>query len=109
MKAAISLLTLAMLVSCQPKKDVAAEPEKNTPPAEDASAKPEAPAAIDVSKTDSLIGQPLEDVKTACKAAGVRCRVVELDGQPLPATMDFDEARLNFKVQSGKITAVTKG
>ncbi len=111
MKTALPLLTFALLVSCQPKKIVSDDPapEEKAAAEEKVAAQEDKPAAIDVSKTESLVGLPLVDVEAACKAAGIRCRVVEIAGKPLPVTMDFIAERLNFKVNDGKITAVTKG
>ena len=56
-----------------------------------------------------LVGLPHADVKAACDAAGVGNRVIELDGKSLPVTRDYRPDRLNFKVNAGKITAVSKG
>lgn len=105
MKTSLPLLTFACLVSCQTKNEVAGA----DPAAEEVPAVEEHLAAIDASKPESLVGLPLADVEAACKAAGIRCRVVELDGQSLPFTMDYNINRLNFKVAGGKITAVSKG
>jgi hypothetical protein len=118
MKNSLILITLACLVSCQTSGDESVTDEKKptaeTPAAPAADApdteeKPAPSAAFDVSKPDSLIGQPLEKVKAACEAANVRCRVVEIDGKPLIVTMDFLAERLNFKVKDGLITEVSKG
>ena len=107
MKTAMSLLTFVCLVSCQPNEERPASPETGDPgkPAGDTGA----PGAIDVSRPDTLLGQPLPAVEAACEAAGLPCRVVEIDGKPLPVTLDFMPERLNFRVNNGKITAVTKG
>jgi hypothetical protein len=110
MKAALPLLMFAFLASCQTKDDAPEPPAPEKPVViMKPSPEPEKPAAIDVSEPDSLVGLPVEDVQAACKAAGVRCRVVEVDGEPMIVTMDFLPDRLNFKVAAGKITAVTKG
>ena len=111
MKPVFSLLTFALLISCQTKDKIVADPaqEQAAPPAGQTPAIDENPVTIDVSKPDSLIGLPVADVEAACKATGVRCRIVEIDGESLPVTMDFSPDRLNFKVNGGKITAVTKG
>jgi hypothetical protein len=118
MKNSLILITLACLVSCQTSGDESLAGEKK-PPAEtpvapaddtpDTGEKPAPSTAFDVSKPDSLIGQPLEKVKAACEAANVRCRVVEIDGEPLIVTMDYLAERLNFKVKDGLITSVSKG
>lgn len=36
-------------------------------------------------------------------------RVVERDGQPLPATRDFRPDRVNFSVKKGKVIQVSRG
>jgi hypothetical protein len=36
-------------------------------------------------------------------------RVIEIDGVPQPATMDFNPERLNFHVNNNKVTKVTTG
>lgn len=95
---------MALLISCQAKNEVAADPAP-----ENAPASAEAAAAIDVHKPESLVGLPHADVKAACDAAGVRNRVIELDGESQPVTRDYRPDRLNFKVKDGKITAVSKG
>ena len=62
-----------------------------------------------MTQADTLIGLPLQQVQAACDAAKVPHRVVERDGEPLPATMDYRPERLNFKVKDGKVTAVNNG
>jgi hypothetical protein len=110
MKAALPLLILPFLASCQTKDDAAEPPAPEKPVViMKPSPEPEKPAAIDVSKPDSLVGLPVEDVQAACKEAGVRCRVVEVDGEAMIVTLDYSLDRLNFKVAGGKITSVTKG
>ena len=104
MKAALPLLTLALLVSCQARNEVVSDPARQKVPAAE-----EKPPAIDVSKPETLVGLPHADVKAACDAAGVRNRVIELDGKPQPASRDYRPDRLNFKVKEGKVTAVSKG
>ncbi len=104
MKITVALLTSALLVFCQTKADADA-PRR----VEVRAAEPSIAAEIDVTKPDTLIGQPLEKVQAACDAAEVAHRVVEVDGVSRPVTRDYRRERLNFKVADGKITAVTKG
>lgn len=101
MKIAIPLITLGCLVSCH----------ANVAPATAGEAMPaaEAAAAIDVTKPETLVGHPLKDVQAACDAAEIRHRVIEIDGEPQPATRDYRPERLNFAVKKGVVTAVTKG
>jgi hypothetical protein len=100
MKKLLFLIPFVAIISCQTK----GEDTKTAPAAVEAE-----PAAIDISKPDSLIGQPLEKVQAACDAAEVRHRVVEIDGEPQAATRDYRPERLNFSVKDGFITSVTKG
>jgi len=102
MKNLISLIPALAIVSCQPEAEKAAnEPE----PAPEAPAEP----AIDVSKPDSLVGMPLVKVQAACDAAEVVHRVVEIDGEAQITTKDYRPERLNFAVEKGVVTGVTKG
>jgi|GEM_PF-648014 hypothetical protein len=36
-------------------------------------------------------------------------RVVAVDGEPRPVTMDYREDRVNFEIEGGKIIKVTRG
>lgn len=103
----------ASIISCQANKETpggeAPAATAATPAADMPAPAEETPATIDVSRTKTFIGQPLADAEAACKAAGIRCRVVEVDGEPRIVTKDFIADRLNFRVVGGRITAVTKG
>lgn len=103
MKKLLVLIPTLALISCQPgeEKPADADPESAT----------EAPAetTMDVSKPQSLVGKPLAAVQAACDKAEVLHRVIEIDGQPQPATMDYREDRLNFAVKDGIIIKVTTG
>lgn len=102
MKNALPLLTLAFLLSCQTNGD---QPKPyETIPAETMPAH-----EIDVTKTETMIGQPLEKVQAACDAAEVRHRLIEVDGESRMVTRDYRPDRLNFKVKAGLVTEVSKG
>jgi hypothetical protein len=101
MKKPLTLITLACLVSCQTSEKRPADDKPTELKAEQ--------PMVDVSKPESLIGQPLEKVQAACDAREIPHRVVEMDGEPRPATMDYRLERLNFKVKAGLVTAVTNG
>lgn len=101
MKKTLILLTLACLASCQTNEKQPTDDK----PAEVKAVKSE----IDVSNPESLVGQSLEQVQAACDAGEIPHRVVELDGEPRPATMDYRSERLNFRVKDGLIIAVTNG
>lgn len=102
MKNLIFLIPALAIFSCQPEAEKADnEPE----PAPEAPAEP----ATDVLKPDSLVGMPLEKVQAACDAAEVVHRVVEIDGEAQITTKDYRPERLNFAVEKGVVTRVTKG
>lgn len=103
MKNMFFLIPALAMVCCQP--------EAEKPTGKDPETAPEAPAgqAIDVSKPDSLVGMPLDRVQAACDAAEVRHRVVRIDGEAQITTRDYRPERLNFAVEKGVITSVTKG
>lgn len=63
----------------------------------------------DPANTESFIGVPLALAQAAADEAEIPHRVVEVDGESLPRTMDHRPERLNFTVVDGRITAVTKG
>ncbi|QTN32717.1 hypothetical protein HZ994_10355 [Akkermansiaceae bacterium] len=105
MKTATILITSALLVSCHAQSALPTRPPSGAMAASEKRVSP----AIDVSKPETLIGQPHAAVKAACDAAGVRNRIIELDGKPQPVTRDYRPDRLNFRVSDGKVTAVSKG
>lgn len=71
---------------------------------------PSAPVTLpDPDDPDSFIGVPLALAQAAAEEAEIPHRVVEVDGESLPRTMDFRPERLNFTVVDGRVTAVTKG
>ncbi len=102
MKYLLPIIPILALVSCQTN----AEKSDSGDPAPTA----EVPAGTpDPAKPSSLVGHPLEKVQAACDAAEIKHRVIEIDGNPLPVTMDMRPDRLNFVVKKGVVTAVTKG
>ncbi len=89
-------------------------PENRTSP--EGSAENQAPeqeeaqaATFDINKTDTLVGQPFEQVEPALKTAGKRYRVVERDGESFPVTMDYMAERVNLRIKDGIIIGVSKG
>lgn len=56
--------------------------------------------------TSELVGLSETDAKARAKQDGCTVRVVERDGEPLPATMDFNPKRVNVAVTDDKVTAV---
>lgn len=103
MKKLLFLIPAVAIVSCQPEAETPASAESE--PAAEAPAEP----AIDLSQPDSLVGMPHNKVAAACDAAEIPHRVVEIDGKPQMATRDYRPERLNFAIEKGVITTVTKG
>jgi hypothetical protein len=60
-------------------------------------------------KFAAYIGLTVDAATAKAKADGRAARVVEKDGVPLPATLDYNPERLNFTVTDNKVTKVTTG
>lgn len=56
--------------------------------------------------TEGLIGLSLADAERLAEANRCSVRAVERDGEPLPATMDFNPARINVAVENDVVTEV---
>ncbi len=56
-----------------------------------------------------VVGLGEDDAVAAIEAAGLVARVIERDGESLPATMDYREDRVNLSVTDGTVTAATVG
>ncbi|MFD0894973.1 hypothetical protein ACFQ5Q_15195 [Luteolibacter ambystomatis] len=89
---------LLLLASCQRDSNKAA-PETSQP------AKPLPDAAVPA----TLIGLPLKEAEDLADHAKIPHRVISIDGQTRPVTMDYRTDRLNFTVVKGVVTAVKKG
>ena len=118
MKKLLWIVPALALVACQTEEKQNGEVEIEAPeeetsaedPMEEGEPEEENPEeAFNVSNVDTLVGHPFDKVEPALKAAEIKYRVVERDGEPFPVTMDFLPDRLNFKIKDGVITAVTKG
>jgi hypothetical protein len=98
MKPSILCLVLvsAGLISCKP--DPAPEPEI-----------PPAAAAPDPSNPDGYLGLEEKAAGAAADKSGLKWRVIEVDGEPRPVTMDYRPDRLNFAIKDGKVIRVTNG
>lgn len=104
MKKALLLLPFAFAVSCQPKAEESAAGDPAPPAAE------EKPATVlDPAKPETLVGSPLEKVEAACEKAEVPYRVVMVNGEGRPITMDMRPERLNLTVEDGVVTKITNG
>jgi hypothetical protein len=67
-------------------------------------AAPDPAACEKVSK--KLEGLTLSEAKQRAERAGCPLRVVARDGEDLPVTQDFLEARINVKVEDDRVTSV---
>jgi hypothetical protein len=56
--------------------------------------------------TDLLVGLSEEDATAAAEACGWILRVVRVDGEDRPVTMDLRPNRVNVEVADGEVTAV---
>ena len=95
--------SLLGIASCQ--TDLEDPPVKE----QEASEVESAEVSLDLDKPETLVGKRLERVQAACTTAEIPHRVVEVDGESRPVTMDVRPERLNFKVKGGRIIEVTKG
>ncbi|MEO1856556.1 MAG: hypothetical protein ABGY95_04220 [Rubritalea sp.] len=57
----------------------------------------------------SFIGLSVKEAHALAKENKIPSRVVEIDGEPQPSTMDIRPERFNFAIKKGKVTRVTKG
>ena len=58
---------------------------------------------------ESFIGLTTEDAHALAKKNNQPSRVVEIDGESQPTTMDMRPERFNFITKGGKVIRVTKG
>ncbi|MCG8602045.1 MAG: hypothetical protein MI807_18020 [Verrucomicrobiales bacterium] len=90
-------------------RETAAKPEMEKPVKPPANSnrpmKNQPPPASD----GAYIGMDLKAAETQAEKSGLRHRVVERDGKPLPATRDYRPNRVNFSVKAGKVIKVTRG
>ncbi|BCU78545.1 hypothetical protein [Luteolibacter sp. LG18] len=94
----VMLVPLLLLASCQ------RESTKGTPePA------PSSKPLPDIGVPATLIGLTLKEAEELADKAKVPHRVVSIDGQSRPVTMDYRQDRLNFTVVKGIVTGVKKG
>lgn len=59
--------------------------------------------------TEAVIGMSVEQATTWAGEHGFTVRVIMQDGQPLPATKDYREDRINLTVDKGVVTQATMG
>ncbi|MEK7954101.1 hypothetical protein [Luteolibacter soli] len=98
------LAAVISLAACKPESNPAPEPETPAPPAAGATA-----PASDPKKPESYMGLDEKAAGAMADKAGVKWRVIEVDGESRPVTMDHRPDRLNFALKGGKVIRVTQG
>ena len=58
---------------------------------------------------DVFVGMPVSEAQALAKQHGIRNRVIMIDGKPQRGTKDYRPDRLNFTVNKGVVTKVTRG
>lgn len=66
-------------------------------------------AAADPAEPGSYMGLDAKTAGEMAEKAGFKWRIVEVDGESRPVTMDHRPDRLNFAVKDGKVIRVTQG
>ena len=106
-KAPLSCLAAALSVAaCKPEANPGAKPE-TPPPAAPAAEAP--PATPDPKNPASYVGLDEKAAGAMADKAGVKWRIIEVDGESRPVTMDHRPDRLNFAIKDGKVIRVTQG
>lgn len=103
---ALGTVAVALVIGCKPQTPGTSGNGSVTPPPH--SVPPNKPSP-DAKKPETLVGVPLKVAEETADKAGINHRVVKVDGQARPVTMDFNPDRLNFTVVQGVVTEVTKG
>lgn len=57
----------------------------------------------------AFVGLKLEQAEALAKQHKIRARVVMVDGEAMMVTQDYSPERLNFTVEKGVVTKVTRG
>jgi hypothetical protein len=109
MKTTVPFTCLAAALSiaaCKPesKPEAKSEPAVPAPPPTEAAA-----TTPDPKKPDSYVGLDEKAAAAMADKAGVKWRVIEVDGESRPVTMDHRPDRLNFAIKDGKVIRVTLG
>lgn len=73
------------------------------------------PSEVDVTQREETLkvfnssNFTLTDARSAAETAGFSVRIISVDGESFPVTMDYNETRLNFTVVNNIVTAATIG
>src|SRR5690242_14696288 len=106
MKATVVLLGACALAACGSSSKPASAPSTGAPTTRAATSSSTIPSDP---KFAAYIGLTADAATAKAKADGRAARVVEKDGVPLPASLDYNPERLNFTVNDNKVTKVTTG
>ncbi len=71
------------------------------PPAEESDPAP--------GRDDDFVGLPLDRAETLAGERNLDSRVIEVDGESRPVTMDYNPERVNFSVEKGVVLRVRRG
>lgn len=58
---------------------------------------------------DTLVGKSEQDAQDATEKAGYTFRVIEREGEPLPATTDYRTDRINVVIEDGDVKSASVG
>jgi hypothetical protein len=107
MKAMVAPLVTALCAtfcfSCKPKAAGGGEPPESSKQEDQV-----APLG-DPTKPESYLGLDEATAARLADSGGVPWRIIEVDGEPRPATMDLRPERMNFAMAKGKVIRVTQG
>jgi hypothetical protein len=98
------LATVLSVAACKPESKPA--PEASAPPLTEA---PVPAAAPDPKKPESYLGLDEKAAGAMADKAGVKWRIIEVDGESRPVTLDHRPDRMNFAIKDGKVIRVTQG
>lgn len=101
----ISRLTILFLISVT-SLSLNSCKEDTTPPSPES---PPATKAGDPVKDSDFVGLTVEAGESLAKERDLANRVVSVDGEVRPVTMDYREDRINFTIEKGKIVKATRG
>ncbi|MCW1921948.1 hypothetical protein OKA05_05250 [Luteolibacter arcticus] len=97
-----SLAIILSLAACKPESKPEFKPDSPVPP-------PPAAGSTDPAKPESYVGMDEKAAGAMADKAGVKWRVISVDGESRPVTMDHRPDRLNFTIEAGKVIRVTQG
>ena len=96
MKTTVPLACLAAVLSiaaCKPESNPGTKPETPAPPPAEAAA-----MTPDPKKPDNYLGLDEKAAGAMADKAGVKWRIIEVDGESRPVTMDHRPDRMNFAI-----------